>query len=62
MKSWIEDDNICYDYIIRYLRDIIPQTGGQLAEMESYAKENSVPISQPESRTVFTPIPLRSAT
>ncbi len=49
MKSWIEDDNICYDYIIRYLRDVIPQSGGQLAEMESYAKENSVPISQPES-------------
>ncbi len=49
MKSWIEDDNICYEYIIRYIRDTIPKCEGQLAEMERYAKENEVPISQPES-------------
>lgn len=49
MKSWIEDDNICYEYIIRYLRDIIPQREGLICEMEEFAKKNSVPISQPES-------------
>lgn len=49
MKAWIEDDNINYEYIIRYLRDTIPQSEGQLLEMERYAKENDVPISQPES-------------
>ena len=49
MKAWIEDDNINYDYIIRYIRDTIPQSEGQLLEMEKYAKENEVPISQPES-------------
>lgn len=49
MKSWIEDDNISYDYIIRYIRDTIPAAEGYIAELEKYAKENSVPISQPES-------------
>ncbi len=49
MKSWIEDDNINYEYIIRYIRDTIPKCSGQLAEMERFAKENEVPISQPES-------------
>ena len=49
MKSWIEDDNICYEYIIRYIRDTIPKCTGQLAEMEGYAREKEVPISQPES-------------
>lgn len=49
MKSWIEDDNINYEYIIRYLRDTIPKSEGHILEMEKYAKENEVPISQPES-------------
>ncbi len=49
MKSWIEDDNINYEYIIRYIRDIIPERTGHLSAMEVYAKENEVPISQPES-------------
>ena len=49
MKAWIEDDNINYEYIIRYLRDTMPKSEGQLLEMEKYAKENEVPISQPES-------------
>ncbi|MBR5155692.1 MAG: O-methyltransferase [Clostridia bacterium] len=49
MKAWIEDDNINYEYIIRYIRDTIPQCEGQLREMELFAKENEVPISQPES-------------
>ena len=49
MKAWIEDDNINYEYIIRYIRDTIPQSEGQLKEMEDFAKKNDVPISQPES-------------
>ena len=49
MKSWIEEDNINYEYIIRYLRDTIPESTGHIAEMERYAKANEVPISQPES-------------
>jgi len=49
MKSWIEEDNINYEYIIRYIRDTIPSSQGFLLELEEYAKENSVPISQPES-------------
>ncbi len=49
MKAWIEEDNINYEYIIRYLRDTIPERSGHIAEMEAYAKEHDVPISQPES-------------
>lgn len=49
MKAWIEEDNINYEYIIRYLRDTIPKSTGHIAEMESFAKANEVPISQPES-------------
>lgn len=49
MKAWIEEDNINYEYIIRYLRDTIPEREGHIAEMEAYAKANEVPISQPES-------------
>ena len=49
MRALIEDDNINYDYIIRYLRDSIPQRDGLLKEMEEFASEYSVPISQPES-------------
>ena len=49
MKAWIEDDNINYEYIIRYLRDTLPKSEGQILGLEKYAKENEVPISQPES-------------
>ncbi len=49
MKAWIEEDNINYEYIIRYIRDTIPESTGHIAEMELYAKEHDVPISQPES-------------
>ena len=49
MKSWIEDDNINYEYIIRYIRDTIPRSEGHIHEMEEYAKLHEVPISQPES-------------
>lgn len=48
MRDWIEGDNINYDYILRYIRATIPQSHGLLKEMEEYAAENSVPISQPE--------------
>ena len=49
MKAWIEEDNINYEYIIRFLRDNIKKSEGLISEMEQYAKENKVPISQPES-------------
>ena len=49
MRDWIEGDNINYDYILRYIRDTLPQSEGLLLEMEKFAEENSVPISQPES-------------
>ena len=49
MKAWIEEDNINYEYVIRYLRDTIPESCGHIAEMEGFAKANDVPISQPES-------------
>lgn len=49
MKAWIEEDNINYEYITRYLRDTIPQSEGHIASMEEYAREHEVPISQPES-------------
>ena len=49
MRDWIEGDNINYDYILRYIRETLPKSEGLLLEMEGYAKENGVPISQPES-------------
>jgi len=49
MKAWIEEDNINYEYIIRYLRDTLPKASGHIAQMEDYAKVHEVPISQPES-------------
>ncbi len=49
MRDWIEGDNINYDYILRYIRDTIPQSTGHISEMEEYARLNGVPISQPES-------------
>lgn len=48
MKAWIEEDNINYEYIIRYLRDTMPESTGHIAEMEAFAKDNEVPISRPE--------------
>ncbi len=49
MRDWIEGDNINYDYILRYIRDTLPEQTGHIKEMENYAKAHSVPISQPES-------------
>lgn len=41
-------ENINYDYITEYIRDTIAPNKGLLLELESYAKENHVPIIQPE--------------
>lgn len=43
------DDNINHEYIIRYLRDTLRQNTGLLQEMEEFAAEYEVPISQPET-------------
>lgn len=43
------DDSINYEYIIRYLRGLLPKRGGIMGEMEAYAAAYSVPISQPET-------------
>ena len=43
------DDNINYEYIIRYIRSSLRKSEGNLAEMEKFAKEYEVPISQPET-------------
>lgn len=44
-----DENNINYEYITRYIRNTMPKRTGILAEMEKYAKENSVPIAQPET-------------
>ncbi len=44
-----DKDAIVPPYITDYLREIIPPSDGILAELEEYAKENSVPIVQPET-------------
>lgn len=36
------------DYIEDYIREVIPESSGYLQVMESYAKENHVPIIHPE--------------
>ena len=41
------DDSVNYDYIIRYIRSVIPESTGFLKELEEFAAENQVPISQP---------------
>lgn len=43
------DDNINYEYIIRYIRSSLKKSEGNIAEMEKFASEHEVPISQPES-------------
>ncbi len=43
------EDNINYEYIIRYIRRTLKPSSGFIAEMEKYARENDVPISQPET-------------
>ncbi|MDP4181785.1 MAG: O-methyltransferase [Bacillota bacterium] len=39
---------ICYDYINEYIRNTIKKNDGLLKELEIFAKENHVPIIQPE--------------
>lgn len=43
------DDSINHEYIIRYIRDVLPESDGLLHELEEFAAENEVPISQPET-------------
>ena len=43
------DDNINHEYIIRYLRNLLPVRSGLTRELEQYAAEHDVPISQPET-------------
>lgn len=43
------DDSVNYEYIIRYLRDLLPKRSGLIGEMEAFAKAHQVPISQPET-------------
>lgn len=43
------DDSINYEYIIRYLRDLLPKRDGLMGELEEFAKKYDVPISQPET-------------
>lgn len=43
------DDSINYDYIIRYIHDVMPKQKGLIAELEQFAAEHDVPISQPET-------------
>ncbi len=43
------DDNINYEYIIRYIRRTLKPQVGLIAELEEFAAENSIPISQPET-------------
>lgn len=40
--------NITYDYMEQYIRSLIPEKEGLLAEMKAYAIENRVPIIQKE--------------
>ncbi|MEG1880033.1 MAG: O-methyltransferase [Oscillospiraceae bacterium] len=49
MEIKLIDDNINYEYIIRYIRDVLPESGGYIKIMEEYAFKNDVPISQPET-------------
>lgn len=43
------DDNINYEYIIRYIRSALAPSEERLASLEAFAKEYEVPISQPET-------------
>ena len=43
------DDSINHEYIIRYIRDVLPKSEGLLKELEDFAEANDVPISQPET-------------
>ncbi len=55
-----EEYNINYEYISRYIRRTMKKSTGLLAEMEAYAKENEVPIAQPETAKLIENIILMS--
>jgi predicted O-methyltransferase YrrM len=40
---------VTFDYMEKYIRDLIPNNKGILKELEDYAKENNVPIVQKET-------------
>ena len=40
---------INYDYITEYIQQSMPKSTGLLKELEDYARENHIPISQPET-------------
>lgn len=39
---------VTFDYMEKYLRDLIPESQGEFKELEEFAKENHVPIIQKE--------------
>lgn len=43
-----DEHKITHSYIIDFIRQSLPQSGGLLLELEQYAAENHVPIIQPE--------------
>jgi len=45
---------ICYEYITEYIRNTIKDNQGILAQLEEYARENHVPIVQPEVAKLLT--------
>lgn len=49
-----DKDAIVYPYITEYLRNETPEHDGFLKELEEYAKENSVPIVQPETAQLLS--------
>lgn len=44
-----EEHNINYEYITRYIRRTMKKSEGLLRDIELYARENDVPIAQPET-------------
>ena len=40
---------ITYDYMEEYIRNLIPESKGEFAKLEEFAKENGVPIAQKET-------------
>lgn len=57
-----DEYNINYEYIVRYIRSTLKKNTGLIARMEQYAKENSVPIAQPETiRFIETLVRLANA-
>lgn len=44
----MDDNNICYDYITRYLTELIKLKDSPLIDIEQYAIKNYIPIITPE--------------